>query len=121
MNAAGNAGTPVAQANTEEEIMVAVDEAREAIKLRDALMALEKNENFRLLIHERYFKGESARLVMLKISNLNVDQQKNVDKLMCGISGLNNFFQTILSQGDQMEQALETYEKELDLVREEEL
>jgi hypothetical protein len=105
---------------TEAEIIeVEMDQARQAIKDRDALLALEKSPNFKRIIKKRYIDEESTRLVLLKVSNLNADQMANVDKMMCGISALNHFFQGIIAKGDEMEQAINDFEKERDMAAEE--
>jgi competence CoiA-like predicted nuclease len=81
-------------------------EAKHFIDVKDSLVKLQKNQDFKKVIIEYYFKEEAARLVMAKSSNLTEEQQTVIDKMIYGIGSLAKFFDSTLSRGVQSEQSL---------------
>ena len=81
-------------------------EARHFVDVKNSLIKLQKNRDFKKVITEYYFKEEAARLVMAKSSNLTEEQQKVIDKMIYGIGSLAKFFDSTLSRGVQSEQTL---------------
>lgn len=90
-----------------EEIEVNIAEARLAVQDRDDLLSLMQDKRFKRLIEERYFSEEPRRLVMLKAAGLRDEQLDRVDRLMFGVSALDQFFRQIIANGNQMEQAIQ--------------
>ena len=95
--------------NTEEQIEVLeanMAESKHFVDVKDSMVKLQKNRDFKKVITEYYFKEEAARLVMAKSSNLNVEQQLLVDKMIYGVGSLAKFLDSVISRGTQAEQAL---------------
>jgi len=86
-----------------EESMV---EARHFVAIRNSLIKLQTNKDFKKVITEYYFKEEAARLVMAKSSSLTEEQQLLIDKMIYGIGSLAKFLDQTLARGAQAEQAL---------------
>ena len=94
--------------NTEEQIEVLeanMAESKHFVDVKDSMVKLQKNRDFKKVITEYYFK-EEARLVMAKSSNLTEEQQMVIDKMIYGIGSLAKFFDSVLSRGVQSEQQL---------------
>ena len=89
-----------------EEVEVNIAEAKLAVQDKDYLQGLFQDARFKRIIEEKYFQEECQRLVMLKGANLRPEQLERVDRLMYGISSLDQFFRQIIAIGNQMEQAL---------------
>jgi len=83
-----------------------IAEAKHFIDIKNSLVKLQKNRDFRKVITDYYFKEEAARLVMAKCSNLTEEQQKVIDKMIYGVGSLAKFFDSTLSRGVQAEQTL---------------
>ena len=102
-----------------EEIEVSIAEAKLAMKDRDDLLSLMNDARFKRLIEERYFTEEPRRLVMLKGAGLREEQILRVDRLMYGVSALDQFFRQVITNGNQMEQALKDDENAREEILEE--
>ena len=69
-----------------EQVEIQIDMANRIRKLRDNCVKLMNSKAFKDVIEEGYFKEEAARLVMAKSSNLNPDQMRLIDNMICGIA-----------------------------------
>jgi|APSaa5957512535_1039671.scaffolds.fasta_scaffold04515_8 putative N-acetylmannosamine-6-phosphate epimerase len=94
-----------------QEIEVGIEEAKEIIALRDSLDKLRSNPDFKKVINKAYFQDEAVRLVMAKSSPMEEAQLANIDKMMYGIGSLAQFLDTILRNGDAMEQSVKESEQ----------
>jgi competence CoiA-like predicted nuclease len=95
--------------NNEEQIEVLESnmiESQHFVDVKNSMVKLQNNKEFKKVITEYYFKEEAARLVMAKSSNLNEEQQLVIDKMIYGIGSLAKFFDSVLSRGVQSEQQL---------------
>jgi hypothetical protein len=63
------------------------------------------------VIDEGYFKEEAARLVMAKSSNMTADQKVLIDNMIYGIGALNNWIESVMRRGAEMDQAVDEHEK----------
>jgi hypothetical protein len=89
-----------------DSLELSMDEAKQFISVKNSMLKLQNNRDFKKVITEYYFKEEAARLVMAKSSNLNVEQQLLVDKMIYGVGSLAKFLDSVISRGTQAEQAL---------------
>lgn len=89
-----------------ESLEVSMDEAKEMIKDRDTLLKLLNNNAFKRVIGELYYVEELSRLVDWKVNATSEIQEKNVDKMICGVGALKNFFSAIIHRAAQAESAL---------------
>lgn len=87
-----------------EEIEVNLSEVNAAIEMRDALMRLSENADFKKIIHEKYFKEEASRLVLLRASPSfsSEEDQKALLKSIDAIGEFRMFLNTIDQIGKQM-------------------
>ena len=89
-----------------QEIQIAIDEAREIVEKRDALIRLSKNKDFKKIIEDGYFGDESRRLVGLLADNA-MQNKSNVFEALMGVSQLENYFALIVRDGNMMEQQID--------------
>jgi len=90
-----------------DQIEISIEEAKEVIALRDALVRIMANKDFNTVIKEGYFTTEAARLVMCKGEpNLDDNVQREIDILIKGISGTSHYFRKIMRDGAEMDVAL---------------
>ena len=95
--------------NTEEQLDyldAKMAEAKHFIDVKNSLLKLQKNKDFKKVVIEYYFKEEAARLVMAKSSNLDEAQQLTIDKMIYGVGSIAKFFDSVLQRGVQAEQSL---------------
>lgn len=93
-----------------------------SIKLRDALVRLEKNKDFIAIILDGYQKKEALRLVNLRVDPATqaAECQRNILRDIDAISALNSYFQHIHQDGDIAVKSLQTSEETLEAVLQEE-
>ena len=94
-----------------EQVEIQIDMANRIRKLRDNCVKLMNSKTFKDVIEEGYFKEEAARLVMAKSSNLNPDQMRLIDNMICGIGALSNWFESVMRRGAEMDQAIGEHEQ----------
>jgi len=94
-----------------EQVEIQIDMANRIRKLRDNCVKLMNSKAFKDVIEEGYFKEEAARLVMAKSSNLNPDQMRLIDNMICGIGALSNWFESVMRRGAEMDQAIGEHEQ----------
>lgn len=98
-----------------EEIQIDITEAKETVAKADRLERLHKNEDFKAVILEGYFKEEAFRLVGLKAhpAMQGVEHQANIMKAIDAIGGLQQHFSQIFMMANQAEEAIRQAEYEL--------
>ena len=97
--------------NQLEQVEIQIEVAHSIRSLRDSCVKLMKNKNFKDVIENAYFKEEAARLVMAKSSNLNDDQMKNIDNMICGVGALANYLEMVMRRGSEMDAAVGEHEQ----------
>lgn len=107
---------------TAEEIQVSIDDAREAVADRDALLRLKDNADFKKLFLDGLFKEEPARLVELKAApNMQGENnQAHMLKAIDSIGFLHQYFNRIIQLGYTAEEAIKQGELALEELAEEE-
>lgn len=91
-----------------EQIEVSIDQAKEAVAMRDTYIRLLQNPDFDKIIHKGYFETESIRAVMAK-SNPELqtpEHQAQIMRTIDAIGSLRQYFQKIVGIGNQMESSL---------------
>lgn len=105
--------------NEMDAISMEIEQAKEWINKRDALVRLTSNADFSTVVHEGYFEKEAARLVLLK-GESSMEDEKNQKNILDGITGIGQlyqYFRAIMAQGQQCDAAVADYEEELDKMR----
>lgn len=74
----------------------------------EALKRLFDNEDFKLIIKEEFFEKYFKQVSVLVASNRNEELIKNGVTQMKGVQHLRDFFNSILLQGEQAKQFLDT-------------
>lgn len=95
-----------------EQVEVSLTEANEAIEMRNALLRLSENEDFKKIIHQKYFKDEASRLVLLRASPAfsTKEDQEALLKSIDAIGEFRMFLNTIDQVGKQMIKSKEDLE-----------
>lgn len=80
------------------------------IALKEALLRLEDNKDFQMLIVEGYLQDEALRTLELSISSsLNQEQRESSLLLAQSTANLKNYFRTVAIQGDIAKKNLDDY------------
>lgn len=99
---------------------IGISEARKDVALRDALLRLQTNKDFKDVINERYLKEEAIRLThCLGSPNMEMKQEIIVDSLQA-ISMFKQFLHFVIMLGNQAEQKILDSEEQLDYLNSEE-
>jgi hypothetical protein len=97
------------------KIELELEDAHKKVETMEALARLRKNQDFKDLIEEGYFKGEAARIVALKADPNFIMagelQMKVLDTLEAGVGGLQAHFRLIDQQGRMAAEALDEMEE----------
>ena len=95
-----------------EQVEVSIETVKEVIAMRDSLIKLSKNREFKKIIETGYFTNEAARVVMGKASPemQTPERQAAMDKQITAIGGLQQYFGMIMAMGNQAERDLEGHE-----------
>lgn len=107
--------------NDISEVELTIKQAKDAIALKDAVVKLSNNREFRKIITEGYFKNEAARLTHL-FSDPTIllnNQQEMVRNDLLGIGGLERYLRVLVQQGNAAQDALMEQEETLDELRSE--
>lgn len=100
-----------------EELKVTEEQAKEAIELRECVVRLYDNPDFKKLILEDLFTNEAKRLVFLKADN-SVRQNnvvlKAIEDRITTIGELNQYFHNTIARGHQMENALQQAKEDIE-------
>lgn len=104
-----------------EILEIELSVAKEMVDIRDALVRLQKNKDFKKVIEEEYFLKEASRLVLARANlSLSADQKANILQMIDGIGCLSSYFDLIHRRGAEMEQTIKTNENvREDLLKEE--
>jgi hypothetical protein len=96
-----------------EQVEITIEQAKEAIELKKALLRLHENKDFKAIIDEGFFKVEAARLCEVRSDPMMCDDesQKVIDNQITAIGGLRQYLLKVFNQGTQMENALEGHER----------
>lgn len=91
-----------------EEIEVKINEAKEVIERKKALMRLTDNKDFKSIVLDGYFKDEASRLVLLKADYEMQDEmsQNQIKKSIDAIGYFRLYLRTVMQLGAQMEKDL---------------
>lgn len=98
-----------------QEIEVDIEDAKAVVAKADRLERLHKNEDFKAVVLEGYFKEEAQRLVQMKAhpAMQAEEQQKNVMKAIDAIGGLQQHFHQIFLMANQAEESIRQAQEEL--------
>lgn len=91
-----------------------MDQAEEAMKLRDATIKLFKNKDYKKVFEEGYFKAEAMRLPLALVDNEMQDdiEQRILKEKIAAIGHLHVYLNSVINLGNQVEASLEAQEKE---------
>ena len=93
-----------------EELKVTEEQAKDAIELRECVIRLYDNPDFKKLILEDLFSNEAKRLVFVK-ADMSIRQNESVLKAVedriTTIGELNQYFRNVIAMGNQMEARLQ--------------
>lgn len=109
--------------NEKKQIELSLKEAKNTIKLGDALLRLYKNKDFKMLIEEELFVKEASRLVAARgnpVLTENPVVLAEIDNGIIGIGAMHQFFNKIRVEANQALKAIEDFEQELEALNEEE-
>lgn len=101
------------------QIEVSLDEAREAISRRDAMLKLKKNREFRQLVLDGFFKEEAVRLVSVSAEPAMEPRFDAIIDNIKAISIFRQYMDNIIRIGDFAAAELADYEAALDEARNE--
>jgi len=107
-------------ASTElEKVELSMKQAKAKIQMRDALNRLTKNTDFTEVIVEGYFKTYASNLVLMKAEPSQEDpaDQRRLDNAIIAVGELQQFFRSVLVQGDMADKALVDNEEALEELR----
>lgn len=103
------------------QLEISIEQARNMVALRDAVVKLSTNREFKKVFIEDYFKAEAIRLVDLSADPIITEDQKaDVLVSMHGISVLKQYLRRLTQMGDIAEQEIKDAREEIDHIREEE-
>lgn len=102
-----------------QELELGIEEAKKMIERRDALRRLMANADFKTIIDDDYLREEAIRLSHLLGSphaQLKAAQEDILNDLK-GIAALKRYFHTLLTMGNQAEEAILSHEEALEELR----
>lgn len=102
-----------------KQVELSLKEAKAKVKLGDALLRLQKNRDFKLLIEEGFFIKEASRLVAARgnpVVTENPQTLIEVDNGIIAIGGTQQYFNKIMLEATQAEKAIEDCNQELDIL-----
>ncbi len=103
--------------NTDEmkEAMISMEEAKEGVALRDAVLRLFDNADFKAVIHVGYFRDEAARMTLLMGDPRLPDSAKNaLSTDVYGPGALRRYLSSVCANGNQAEKAIEELRELID-------
>lgn len=111
-----------------QEIQISIDGAKKLLGLREALLRLEKNKDFKLLIGQGYLDDEAQRLIGL-LSEVSEDRNAPVqlggiskDKIVSQLQGIAHFgayIRNVYQKTEGISDTVRAYEQELEIQRQE--
>jgi hypothetical protein len=100
-----------------QEIELSIQEAKKAVAFGEALDRLLRNKDFQTVIDEGYMTAEARRLtLLLGDPNLTDSQRDSVTVSLRAIGELHTFFLARKSLAEQMQNAIEQAEAELEVI-----
>lgn len=101
-----------------DQIYAGIKEAKKSIKKADILARLKKNQDFQTIITEGYQITHAANIVQSKATYATQDDksQKYIDNQIAGIGALTEYLNTIFIEGVNAVDALESHERERDIL-----
>lgn len=101
------------------QVEVSIEHAKKAVDMRDALVRLSKNRDFKKVILEGYLEKEAARLALISAHShpTHVENRDEIILQIQGISCFNQFLQTIEMIGNVMANEIAQNEELLDELR----
>jgi hypothetical protein len=103
--------------NQIEQIEVSLEDAKQAVALRDAVLRLEKNRDFKKLIEQGYLTEEAVRLTHLLAHPAMAERQDDLITDLKGISAFKAYIHQIMATGNMAEVSLKEHEEALDELR----
>lgn len=109
--------------NKEEQIefvQLSLEEAMHVVEVGEAIERLKKNKDFKLVIHEGYFRDEASRLVMLTAdSTLSAEQKEATWGAIRGIGEFRSYLMAKAQQAVVAEKEILDYKETLGELRSE--
>lgn len=95
------------------QVNVNIDDAKEMIKLADALERLYDNKDFNAVITVGYFKEEAHRAVLMRADPAmsSDENQKQMNDIITSIGGLYGYLHKVFQMGGQSRAGLEAHEQ----------
>lgn len=102
-------------ANT-QALEVQIDQARDAVKLKDALVNLQSNADFNLVVNTGYFENQAIMLVdgLADVALQDPIQQAALNHSLRAIGELKSYFRKVVQIGKTMEKTIMEAQAELD-------
>jgi hypothetical protein len=96
-----------------KKVEISIEQAREAIEYKTAVLRLSQNRDFKMLIEEGYFKQEPSRLVLMlaDATQQNELSQQNIIKDMEAIGRFREYLRIFIMAGTQAEGAIASHEQ----------
>ncbi len=97
-----------------EQIEEAIKEHKKVVGLQDALIALEKNKDFKTLITDMYLRDYVLQSVTFSASIAAADEKtkRHNDMIINGVGALQQFFGLIQAKGEASRESLAAAEEE---------
>ncbi len=96
--------------NEVEELEIEIEVANKIRAMRDNCVTMMDSPAYKDIIEEGYFKEEAARLVMAKSAPLKPEQMQLIDNMILGVGALQNFLNSIMRRGNDMDRAVQEAE-----------
>jgi len=103
-----------------QQLEVSLEHAKGMVALKDAVLKLSSNREFKKVILDGYFKEEASRLALLSADHSSKDHRPEIITAIQGISCLHNYLQTIVRMGEIAAREVADFEEELSDLRAEE-
>lgn len=102
-------------------VEITIEELQEAVKLAEALIRLQDNPDFNLVVNKGYLQDDAIRLVHLRAdpSQQTPEHQATIDKQIDGIGSLINYFRRILSMASTARDEIADHQETLEALRNE--
>lgn len=99
-----------------EQLELNIEDAKEIVSRKRAVENLLKNDDFKKVITEGYFKDEASRLVLLKadMNYQTVESQSQMDKSIISIGYLRQYLSSLMQLGTMAENAIASDELTLE-------
>lgn len=96
------------------EQTISRDDANKALKLRDSVIKLFKNREYKSVFEEGYFKAEAMRLPLALCDDEMQDEveQRILNEKVKSIGHLHVYLNSVIALGNQVEQSLKAEEEE---------